>query len=299
MTRSLRDLCVLFADVSGSTVLYEKHGSAEALRLVELCLDCARRAVAAFNGEVVKSIGDEIMAVFVSADDAGRAAAKMQNCVDQLPPAHGAKLAIHVGLCAGSVISQDGDVFGDAVNVAARITEMAKARQVLCAAETAKRLAPDAVNKLREHGSVFVKGSSQEIRMVELIWQEGAVLTHAFANFAQNAPMAQVWLRVRFGDHQLVFGPNRPNAMIGRDPAADLVIADKRASRIHAWLELRGENFFLIDQSTNGTFVTFDDESEFVIWRKELRLRNRGRLAFGHAIADPPAAPVAEFKIVT
>jgi adenylate cyclase len=298
MNRSQRDLCVLFADVSGSTALYERHGSVEALRLVDLCLDCARRSIVACRGTVIKSIGDEVMAIFDSVDDAARAAADLQNGVEQLPAAHGTRLGVHVGFCFGPVIIHDGDVFGDVVNIAARITEIAKSRQILCDTETAKALVIDENKKLREYGNAFVKGSNQEIRMVEFMWQDGAVLTHAFANFSQNATLAEVWLRVRFGDKQVIFGPNRSTAMIGRDPAADLVIQDTRASRIHAWIELRGEAFILIDQSTNGTFVTFENEPEFVIWRKELRLRSRGYLAFGHSATDQPLV-VAEFQIVT
>jgi len=82
--------------------------------------------VKAHKGRVVKTIGDEIMAVLPTADAAARAARDLLMAVDLAEPKAGIKPAMHVGLHAGEFLEKEGDVFGDAVNVAARLTKHAQ-----------------------------------------------------------------------------------------------------------------------------------------------------------------------------
>ncbi len=131
-----RYLCVLFGDVSGSTRLYEKLGDKEALHAVERCLNRMTRATEQFKGRVVKTIGDEVMAVFDSAEAGMEAACSMQQRVGDLPPVRGIKLAIRVGFHFGPAIEEATDVFGDTVNMAARMAGLAKAGQIITTAET-------------------------------------------------------------------------------------------------------------------------------------------------------------------
>jgi predicted component of type VI protein secretion system len=79
-----------------------------------------------------------------------------------------------------------------------------------------------------------------------------------------------------------------PTLSIGRDLANDVVLGDRKASRMHARIERRRDKFVLIDHSSNGTYVTVDSESEIALRREELVLRNRGRISFGHAYQDDP-----------
>ena len=89
-----RELCVLFADIAGSTRLYETLGDAAALRMIERCLAGLQHVTRANGGRVVKTIGDEVMAVFDTAAQGMQAASEMLRAVDALPaPAPGVHLA--------------------------------------------------------------------------------------------------------------------------------------------------------------------------------------------------------------
>ena len=103
---STRKLAVLFADVSGSTTLYEKLGDRAALAAVESVLEILKRAVASNRGRVVKTIGDEVMAVFDTADAAFQAAVDMQTHTDELPAINEVKLGIRIGFHAGPVLEE-------------------------------------------------------------------------------------------------------------------------------------------------------------------------------------------------
>lgn len=127
---------ILFADISGSTVLYEKFGDRTAQAQIGLRLEKIAAAVTARGGTVIKSIGDELMCSF---DDPGAALAvsrEVHEIMDRQTDVGGVRLAARVGVHYGPAISKDNDLFGDAVNVAARVTALAKAKQTLTTEQT-------------------------------------------------------------------------------------------------------------------------------------------------------------------
>src|SRR5438270_1803468 len=186
-----RQTTVLFADVSGSTKLYETAGDAAALEAIGQIIDKLRRATEADGGRVVKTLGDEIMALFALPDAAASAAAQMHAAIDALPavgaqmhaaidalPAVGdTKLSVRIGFHAGPVIQRDNDVFGDTVNLAARLVEQAMKGQIIIAEETAGLLSPVFRNWARRLYSIQVKGKDKEVMLCELVWRQTADMT--------------------------------------------------------------------------------------------------------------------------
>lgn len=288
-------LCVLFGDVAGSTRLYERLGDAAALQAVESCLEQMRRAVAAQGGRVVKTIGDEVMAVFETAEAGLRAAQDMQQRIDGLAPVAGTRLAVRIGLHCGPVLQENGDVFGDTVNTAARMTDLAKGGQIITTGESVAALPPVLRSGTRDIDTLTVKGKADGVQVCEVLWQENADLTMMSPGLS-SVPAANARLRLRHRAAELVLGPLLTGATLGRDVQCDLVIHDPKASRTHGRIELRRDKFVLVDQSSNGTYVSFEGEPEFVLRREEIMLRGRGRVVFGHGWA-PDVAEVLEFAV--
>lgn len=290
-----QDVCIVFADVSGSTRLYEKLGDAGALAAVDRCVEAMKRVTALNRGRVVKTIGDEVMAVFDSAAQGMQAACEMQQRIDELPSPD-VKLAIRAGFHFGPALLENNDVFGDTVNTAARMTGLAKAGQIMTTADTVAVL-PDLLRAAcREIDALVVKGKTENIRVYEVIWQEGAELTMMSTRMAPAAPM-DTRLVLRQGGIVLTIGTALPIVGLGRDPACDIVIRDPRASRSHARIERRRDKFVLADMSSNGTFVTFQGEAEVALKHEEIILRGAGRIAFGHAAATANAADILSFAV--
>lgn len=291
-SKTERNLCVLFADVSGSTRLYEKLGDKEALHAVERCLNRMTRATEQFKGRVIKTIGDEVMAVFDSAEAGMEAACSMQQKVDDLPPLRGIKLAIRVGFHFGPAIEDDKDVFGDTVNTASRMAGLAKASQIITTGETVAALPLLLQQSTREIDALSVKGKAEDVRVCEVLWQESEDLTMKSASVTAAAVAR---LLLRHGTDEIMLDAGRGLASLGRDAASDFIINDRRASRSHARIERRRDKFVLIDQSTNGTYVTFDGEAEFALKREEVILRRKGFISFGHAYDE--GGEVVEFQV--
>ncbi|MBI4742048.1 MAG: adenylate/guanylate cyclase domain-containing protein [Betaproteobacteria bacterium] len=288
---------MLFADVAGSTRIYEKLGDTAALQAVDRCLKRVQRAVEAYRGRVVKTIGDELMAVFGSVDEAFQAAAEMQQRVSDLPLVSGVKLEIRVGFQHGPVIEEAGDVFGDCVNTAARLSGLAKPGQVLIGGQTQRALSVPLQMSTRDMGRMSVKGKADELHVFEAIWQQSDELTMKATRVRLNAGLRDTQLHVRYGERLIVLDDAKPAMDIGRDADCDIPVRDRRASRNHARIERRGGKFVLIDQSTNGTYVTFAGEDELFLRREELVLRGGGRICFA-APAAGADADSAEFEIV-
>ena len=285
MADTTSNMAVLFADVCGSTRLYETLGDTEALATIGRCVVIIGTVCVGHGGRVVKTIGDEVMAVFASADKAAQAAAEMQARIAEHPPVGGSRLAIRIGFHLGPAIETDGDVFGDSVNVAARMAALAKRDQIILSSTTADALAQSLRARVRELDTLTVKGKAQDIGIFELTWQESDEDLTAMVSRWKPLPARIV---LRHGTKELVLDESATAITLGRDAQSDIVIADRKASRLHARMERRRDKFVIIDQSSNGTFVTVDGEPEIMLRREELTLRGRGHVAFGHAYLDDP-----------
>ncbi len=293
MADDARNLAVLFADVAGSTRLYEALGDAEALATIGRCLDLVRTVSEGHGGRLIKTIGDEAMVMFPDADQAAEAAAEMQARISGQPPAGRARIAIRVGFNFGPAIERDNDVFGDSVNVAARMVGLAKGEQVILSAQTFAAMAPSLRARVRQIDSLTVKGKHDDIAIYELLWQDSEAELTAISTRPRVVP---AHIRLRHGAREIELDEARPSCTLGRDAQNDVVIADKMASRMHARIERRRDKFVLVDQSTNGTFVAIDGEPEVQLRREELMLRGRGRITFGHAGEDA-AGETLEFFV--
>lgn len=286
------ELAVLFADVSGSTRLYESLGDERALATIERCLGLVTEACNGYAGRVIKTIGDEAMSVFPTADDAAQAAAEMQSRIAAEPAVESQRLTIRVGFHFGPAIATGGDVFGDSVNIAARLVGVAHGAQVITSAATVSALSPWLRLRTREVTAVTVKGKLRDMSVFELIWQDS---TDDLTTLSTRVITPDVRLRVRHGEREIVLGEWQALAALGRGAQNDIVIADRLASRMHAHIERRRDRFILVDHSSNGTFLTLDGEPEIPLRREEFILRGHGRISFGHPYAKDPSEIVEFF----
>ena len=273
--------CVLFADVSGSTKLYDSVGDAAALAAIDLCLRLFSALAEQHGGRVVKTIGDEIMAIFPGAAEAGRAAVDIQLGMREMAPVDKVRLGVRIGMHQGSVTERDGDVFGDTVNLAARLTDMASSGQIITSLETVEQLEPIQKMDCRTLYSIAVKGKEDEVRICEVLWTDTDDVTQLVAQRATTDQGKQ--LRLVYRSRVLVLDDPKKTLVLGREPTADLVVPDRMASRVHCEIERRQDKFVLTDRSANGTYLTIDGDQEIVLRREEAMLRHHGVIALGQS----------------
>ena len=292
MAEKASEAAVLFADVSGSTKLYETVGDAVAHAAIEKCVNLMREKTVQATGRVIKTIGDEVMSAFPTADAAADAAIEMQSGIAELPAVGTTKIGIRIGFNYGPVVERDGDVFGDAVNLAARLSHVATKDQIITAKDTVMRMSPMLKSSTRAITTIQVKGKVEEIQVYELIWQQSADMTTLASTKSIFKPK-KTQLRLKVQGTEVILSPEKPAVALGRDATADVVIRERMASRAHGKIERRLDKFILSDHSANGTYVTVEGDREIVLRREEFTLRGHGWIAFGQPRAT--STDVIEF----
>ena len=292
MAEKASEAAVLFADVSGSTKLYESEGDAVAHAAIEKCIAIMRDKTNAAKGRVIKTIGDEVMAAFPTADAAADAAIEMQTAIVEIPMVGKTKIGIRIGFNFGPVVEREGDVFGDAVNLAARLSHVATKDQIITARDTVMLMSPMLKSATRAITTIQVKGKEQEIQVYELMWQQNEDMTTLASHKSVYKPK-NAKLRIKAQGNEVILSAERPALALGRDASADLVIRERMASRAHGKIERRLDKFILTDHSANGTFITIEGDKEIILRREEFTLRGHGWIAFGQTRAS--STDVIEF----
>jgi len=262
-----------------AAVMFAELVDADTLDAIAACHDELEKAVPA-QARVLKRIGPRLMLLAESADVAARAAVAMQVAAARFPAAAGGKPGVGIGFHFGRVIQNDADVFGDTVNLAARLVGQAGKGQIITSNETMEMLGPVYKAWTRRLYSIQVKGKTTEVELCEVLWRQGADTTALVSNRSAAKPKLVV-LRLRYRDRDLIRRREQDSITIGRDQNAGLVIADTMASRLHCTIERRHGKFVLADHSTNGTYVTAESEAEILLQREEFTLGKHGWIACG------------------
>jgi len=282
-----RPQTILFADVSGSTRLFERKGDVEARRLIAAVLEAMSKVCRRHGGRVIKTIGDEIMCTFPAALNGVLAACDMQRRIGREIEFVRESLAVRIGLHHGDALEEDGDVFGDAVNTAARMAALAKREQVVTTAATYQSLSGK-VPEARSLGRARVSGKLLPIEIVDLVWQEDTsgmtmVQSSVLKQAAAEEDLASTRLRLRHRGQEVELGPDSPAFMMGREAGNNLVVEAEWVSRTHAQIEFKRGHFVITDRSTNGTYVRVGEDDELKLHRDELHLRRSGTISLGRA----------------
>jgi class 3 adenylate cyclase len=282
------ELAILFADVVGSTRIYEVMGDLRARDMVLTCVEIMRSATEHNHGTVIKTIGDEIMATFPTANDALNAASRMQHDIrthSELK-VEGQPVAIRIGGHFGPVVLENRDIFGAAVHTANRMTSQAKAGQIMVTSAVVERLAPEWQSAVRQIDVATLKGKTSEDELYEVLWQKEdatsmlpAIALGAAVSREKNLHPRR--LRVRFQGQEILLDDTRTHMTIGRAEENDVVIKGNLISRLHAKIEFGRNKFVLIDQSTNGTFVMTREGEEAFVRRDSMQLKGEGMIGFG------------------
>jgi class 3 adenylate cyclase len=283
------ELAILFADVVGSTRLFEQLGDQRARAMVAICIDVMRGATEHHHGTVIKTIGDEVMATFPTADDALNAAGQMQKQINAHAELRqdGQPVAIRIGCHFGPVVLEARDVFGSSVHTANRMTSQAKAGQIITTAATVERLSPEWRASVRQIDVATIRGQGGEVALYEVLWQTDDVtsMLPAIAITARDR-RSSLRLKLSIAEQQVVVDQERPIAVIGRADESDLVVRGNLISRLHARIEFNRGRFTLTDESTNGTFVQIAGQEDAFVRRDSIPIKGEGMIGLGRVPDD-------------
>jgi len=284
-----QNLAVLFADISGSTALYDKLGNELALQLVTRTLDILTREMAARHGRLIKTIGDEIMCIFPDAIAAVEAARAMQLAVEKLRPGGEHPIYVRIGLHYGEVILEGGDVYGDTVNIAARVTAITRARQIMTTYALVEQLPEELRTQSRPVMRTEFHGKVEATDVFQIAWeQEDTTRTRIGMSAFRKPSGARNELVLRYRQQVITLSEQRKSIVLGRGDDCDLVIRDNLASRQHARIEYNFGKFLFVDHSANGTYIRFSDNQVIQLSHQQIVLHGAGTLSLGKPFSESP-----------
>ena len=301
MTR-ISDRTVLFADLRGSTALFETLGNAEATSVVTHCVNALGGPVQNNLGHVVKTLGDGLMAVFDAPDSAVLAALQMHDLLEGMVSRgseRGASsglrgLRLQVALARGEVVEMAGDCFGDAVNVAARLLDHAGDNETLVTIGVLEGLPPDTQSRFRSLDKLVLRGRVEPVEVHVLGGRRVPGADMAATQFGDVSSVREPdGLRLMWGGQNRVFASQQMPMVLGRSPQAAFCVDDSRVSRSHARLDWHGGSFQLTDLSYNGTYVRFNDGEIVSLRRGACTLHGSGSIGLGSTPSDPASACVS------
>jgi class 3 adenylate cyclase len=315
MTR-ISERTVLFADLRGSTSLFETLGNAEATSVVTHTINAVAQAVPAHGGTVIKTLGDGLMAVFDTPRHALGAAAQMHDVLDRLVMRGGERgasaglraLRLQVAMASGEVVEMNGDCFGDAVNVSARLLDHAGDNETLITGTVHGSLDDAEQRRFRNLDWLHLRGRAEPVQ----VWVLGSRHRHTvdtdtsidpgatqFGGGMESRSAEPEGIRLTFLDLDDVVGADQMPIVLGRSPQATLRVDDSRVSRSHARIDWHAGAFQLTDLSYNGTYVRYGNSAEVVSLRRgTCTLHGTGAIGLGGSPIDP-TTPTVHFEVLS
>jgi len=267
-----QNTAIVFADISGSTKLFVDVGDERARQIVARTLDLWSALTVESSGSVIQLRGDGMLCMFPSVDTALLTVVRMRDLPYQPP------LSMHAGLHAGVVLQEAEQLYGDVVNTAARMADIAKKFEIVLTAAAQQQLTELARWKnLRLIRQVPVKGKAEPMD-VYLLADDRRGLTD------YQPPLRKLVvseLSLRYSGRTLLVSLTAGACLIGRDDDCRIKIEHRLVSRRHASVECIAGKFFLQDHSTNGTYVAERQGSAVLVHREMLQLKESGLISLG------------------
>jgi adenylate cyclase len=287
-----KERAILFADLRGSTALYLKLGNSEAASVVTHSLAMLGQIVVRSSGRVIKTLGDGLMASFEDAERAVEAAISMQDSLERIAPvAEGlsvkaAAIKLKVAIAWGEIVEVDGDCFGDAVNVSARLLDLAGDNETLSTAQLLQELPSDQHERFRSIDKLYLRGRKEPVPVLRM---DNRRFSDTMSTMIMDAEVSDMPDGVRLSclGTERVFSAASMPLVLGRSPQASFCVSDSRVSRSHARIESHSGHFYLTDLSYNGTHVKFDhDDQVLTLRRGTCTLHGSGIISMGAPPTD-------------
>lgn len=298
------NVTVVFADLTGSTAMFERQGNARATETITGLTQLMGEVFAEHQGRVVKFLGDGVLALFAHSLSALEAVTDLQRILHLRSQGEfdKAPMQVRIGVATGEVLEVDGDCYGEALTLAARLSELSGAEQIWATASTVDALPSGAGPRRRRLGPIAIRGKTEPQVVYQIEWEkdlpsELLTLPGNLQDMASQAAALQATIVLSWLDVQASFVASPMPIYLGRGDDAAFAVNDPRVSRLHAKINWVNGKFVLTDLSSYGTWLRFaGSESELALRRSACVLHGDGEIAMGAPFSDF-TVPTVNFKL--
>jgi len=290
---STDERAIVLAEVLEDPMLKTRLGSTEAMYLIERYIKRMERTVEACNGNILAVLDNSmLLASFDTAESMLYAVVQMQQRVTALPPDSGVKLSVRIGAEQGLAEKTKKGWAGNAFEASMSLRQCAGAGQIFVGNGVFEAL-PEEL-RTTALAPVFLPDNdglpaSEKPRIIyEVEWQNDLPSQWPPSRSTpprkdlREGPSLESRLVLHHSGREITLSAQKKQKIVlGRDGSqCEIVLSDRRASRVHARIEYNGEYFVLVDQSSNGTYLTLGGNPEVLVHRSEMALFGRGCIAF-------------------
>jgi len=297
---------VVFTDLFGSTMAFEALGNARATQVVTQVTSWIAKTVASHGGRVVKMLGDGVLSLFEDNQSAINAVVEMQrkhqSRMPQLPLTN--RLPIRIGVASGDVEFVAGDCYGDAVNVAARLSDLCGPHQIWANGAALHGVDEAEGVRFRILGPISIRGRAEPCTVYQVEWQED-VTSGLMTMQSDHVPILDPdhpdvlggQIKLSWMETEKTFKAFELPIHLGRIRQVEFVVSDPRVSRTHARIDWRNGSVMLVDVSSYGCWVRFaGGGADLLLRREECVLHGQGQIALGSSFADL-SAPTVRYTV--
>jgi serine/threonine protein kinase len=180
--RFTRYITIMFSDVVGSTSFFERRGDLEGRAMLKRYNRIIFPIIRSHDGEVIKTLGDGILASFPKPEWACKAAINMQNTLKDHNSSKPTKdqITIRIALHHGNAVIDKGDVYGDVVNAASRLESRAQPKEILISYDVYEKVKSDSELSFVFVGKESLKGKEVQVGLYRLLWDKEDIKNHRY-----------------------------------------------------------------------------------------------------------------------
>ena len=276
--------CVLVSDITGSTALFERLPETRALEIMSEMLKQMRALIEKAGGHCVKAKGDDILSFFDHPDAAFQAAWSMLNA------SWDEGLTVHAGLYYGEILSHADDIYGNAVNTAARLASLAKPGEMLLGDICFDDLSPENRARFSPIGALPLRGKEAAVRVFSCLIT--TLVAQTVVSRPSGAAGARTFAAFTLGDgHWQLDEDGR--LTIGRAVENDILRNHPSVSRSHGEVAIRSGQLEFTDHSSTGSVVRLPDGQEITVHRRTTLLSGSGLIFVGSGTRNDPGGAIA------
>lgn len=293
---TLQWLAVLYADISGSSRLYEQFGDVAAQRDIVRCLNLLTEVAQAHGGRLEQTIGDEVMCSFVLPERAAQAAVAMHEKLRAASAANtfvSGTLRVRIGWHYGVAESINGELGGALLVIAQQITSLARPDEILASDTAVGALSAPWRSSAQRLDTIESRVDGQPLTIYHLPWDKDEEVTQFRLGKAPTRVIVSTRLTLRHGDTTVVLDANQRRCVVGRGRDSDLPTGSRFTSKRHAEVVYRRGRFYVIDNSINGTFIAPQGGMVQHLHHEEVALLGSGVIMFGSPASKDPDASVS------
>lgn len=290
MAEEKQELAVLYGKILSNDEISREIDLIQLKKQVAVTLSNLAQIVLEHGGKVFRTDADHLLCAFSNPKKAVQAAYDMQLEIHNDLSLAQSEIGMKAGMHYGTVLMDEHEAYGDVTSVAYELMNQSEKDMVMATKALTIHIPANFKIHLAGIGKIRIKGLKDEVDVYEVLWKENEPEDQTI--FGGNASFdsdQEICLVIRHKNRQFIIDSKRNSFLLGRSDQNDLIVADEKVSRNHAAVQYRNGKYFLVDRSTNGTYIKTESKELFSLRKDELLLRGRGVISLGQAVSKSNA----------